>query len=297
MKKLYFFLSVCFSQIYGQSNKDYSSYFDQLIIIEESTVKEDFDKTIKLYNDLFIQYPRVLAKDAYNACQIAALKKSKLFKEFFHICAKSGIEKTILLKNYHINSEYKTDSINLDASYLKGYSYFITRIDTSLKREFLYRHELEQKNRNTSNYLQICTDNFRRIEELVKQNKFPGEDVIGPDKNLRSCIFPTLLHYPYAYVHLKSYLWQAVELGKTTPIAVLYLYSFNQTRTSSLYNSSIPKDTVNFKLCYNLPFGKESTDINEVNKQRSLKKVMSVQTLNGLLDLNAKYRLDYKLGF
>jgi hypothetical protein len=297
MKIICFLLFLYTCSIHGQTNEDYSLYFDRIMTIEESTAKEDFDKTLKLYKDLFNEYSFVLAKDAYNACQIAALQKSNGFGNFFHSCAKSGIEKNILLKNYHINIEYKKDSINLTTLYVKGHGYYISSIDTALRREFLLRYEYEQKNKRSNNYLQICTDNFKRIEELSKQNKFPGENLIGPDNNLSSPILPTLLHYPYAYVYLKSYLWQAVQLGKITPIAVLYLYSFNQTRTSSLYNSDIPQDTINFKTCYNLPFGKESADINEVNKQRKLKKVISVQTLNSLLDLNSKYQLDYRLGF
>lgn len=297
MKKIY--LLFCFSNtlIFGQSTQDYSFYFDQILIIEESNAKEDFEKSLSLYTDLFHKYPRVLAKDAYNACQIAGLTKSKSFPDLFLMCAKSGIEKSKLLKNQHIYSEYKIDSLKLKIAYTEGYSIYLNRIDTALRREFLNRYELEQKNKNTERYLQICTDNFKRIEELSKQNKFPGEDLIGPDKNLSSCVMPTLLHFPYAYTRLTSHLWQAVQSGKTTPLAVLYLYSFNQTRTSSLYTAGIPQDTINFKTCYNLPFGKESADLDEVNKQRSLKKVVSVQTLAGLLNLNAKYRLDYQLGF
>ncbi len=297
MKKILFLTCWSCLILQGQNKKDYSSYFEQILLIEETTAKEDFDKSISLYKDLFNRYPRVLARDAYNACQIAALRKSKSFSDFFSLCARSGIEKTILLKNYHISSEYKLDTANLKVAYTRGHAFFLTQIDTLLRAEFLNRFDLEQKNKNSSNYLQICTDNFKRIEELSKQNKFPGEDLIGPDKNLSSCVFPTLLHYPYAYTHLKTYLWQAVQSGKITPLAVLYLYSFNQTRTSSLYNEGIPKDTSNFKTCYNLPFGKESADLDEVNKQRRLKQVISVQTLNNLMNLNAKYRLDYQLGF
>lgn len=297
MKKIYYLLLVYSCSIHGQSNQDYTMYFERLMTIEENTANEDFDKSIKLYNDLFREYPLVLAKDAYNACQIAALQKNKVFTDFFDICAKSGIEKNTLLKNYHINSEYKKDSVNLTTLYVKGHNTYLSRIDTTLRREFLSRYENEQKNKGLNNYLQICTDNFKRIEELSKQNKFPGENLIGPYKNLSSLILPTLQHYPYSYVYMQSHLWQAVQLGKITPIAVLYLYSFNQIRKSVLYNSDIPQDTINFKICYNLPFGKESADINEVNHQRKIKNVIPVQTLDKLLDLNTKYRLDYNFGF
>lgn len=238
-----------------------------------------------------------MARDAYNACQIAALKKHKSFSNFFFLCAKSGISKQRLLKNSIIQSQYFEDSTKYKAIHLKGTQEFLTRIDTALRREMIERADKEQKNQGKENYSKICADNFNRILELTKQGKFPGESIIGISEDIESIILPTLCHYPYSYKELKPFLTKAINEGNITPIALIYLYGFNQTRRSILYSPNIATDTLNFKISYNMPFGHQSNDFTQVNEQRKIKNIMSISVEKGLKELNKKYKLDYLFGY
>jgi hypothetical protein len=295
--RLTIFLTFLFSYLYGQNNKDYSLYHDRILIIEECTSQASFDSSIIMYFDIFSKYNRVLAKDAYNACQIAALKKHKYFADFFYNCAKSGITKSKLLNNGLIQSEFVLDSIKLNVLYSKGNKEYLKRIDTSLRREMIQRYETEQKIKGKEGYSAVVKENFNRILDLAKQGRFPGEDLIGNSDIMESIVLPTLLHYPYAYKVMESYLTDALDKGKVTPLSLILLYDFNQTRTSVLYTSDIPVDTVNFKTSYNMYFGKQSYDFAEVNKQRAIKKIYSIAVQKNLENLNLMYGLDYEFGF
>lgn len=290
------FFCFLFSLTFGQNNKDYSLYHDKILLIEECNSRASFDSSIIMYSDIFNKYPRVLARDAYNACQIAALKKHKFFSDFFYACAKSGITKNKLLNNGLIQSEFVRDSIKLNVLYSKGIKDYLKRIDTSLRREMIQRFETEQKIKGKEGYSDVCTSNFNRILDLAKQGKFPGEDLIGNTDMLESLIFATLCHYPYSYKAMEPYLIDALNKGKVTPISLIYLYGFNQTRTSKLY-TDIPSDTLNFKISYNMPFGKQSYDFAEVNKQRAIKKIYSMSVQKNLRNEMPKYGLDYQMGY
>lgn len=286
-----------FTAAFGQNNTDYSLYHDKILIIEECNSRGSFDSSITLYAAIFNKYERVMARDAYNACQIAALKNHKLFPDFFTLCAKSGISSRRLLKNPLIRAVYVTDSTKHANLFLKGYNDYLQRIDTALRSEMIQRADNEQRNKGMENYSRICFDNFNRILELSKEGKFPGESLIGNSDEIESMIFPTLCHYPYSYVTMEPSLYEALRSGNLTPISLIYLYGFNQTRKSILYTSKVPIDTLNFNIIYNMPFSLQSNDFTEVNKQRAARKVISMSVQKGLNELNSKYGLDYLIGY
>lgn len=291
------FSCVLLSSVYGQKKQDYAWYHDRILEIEELNAREQFDSSLTLYYNVFSQYNRVLVRDAYNACQLAALQNAKQFPQFFYTCARSGISRNKLLAHPLIHSRYIADSTHLNKLYNQGIREYSRRIDLTLRNEMLQRYENEQKNKGKANYLQVCSDNFNRILELSRQGKFPGEDRIGTDDDLQSIILPTLCHYPYSYTLLEPYFTDALKGGKVTPVSLIYLYGFNQTRTSILYTSEIPTDTLHFNIAYNLPFGKQSDDVNEVNRQRALKKVYSLSVQKGLKMTMRKYGIDYHMGY
>ncbi|PBQ30347.1 hypothetical protein CNR22_00740 [Sphingobacteriaceae bacterium] len=300
MKNKLLLLALC---TYGylmqaQADRDYSAYYDQIVIIEQANAREDFDEALRLYMLAFVKFDRVFARDAYNACQIAALKNHKDFNTFFMYCAKSGIEKSKLTRNKLIARQYVTDSIKLNYLFVKGYKIYSERIDTTLRSEFKRRYELEQAHKDSADYKKICKDNFTRIKTLARQDRFPGENLIGPDPNLENgYVTSTLLDYPYAYVQLQPFLTQAVKAGKIQPLSALYLYGFNQTRTGKLYDASVPADTANFKAIYNLPFGLSSENSAEVNSQRKAARIFSTDVEASLELMAEKNKIDYLFGY
>lgn len=291
-------LGLSCATVQDRPHGDYAGYFDQLLRIEESTSRENFSESVRLYAELFRGYDPIFARDAYNACQLAAMTRSDNFDAFFLQCAASGVPMNMLLGNAHIVARYVADSLRLHALFVQGENRYLGRIDTSLRREFTDRYNLEQQNKGNDRYRAICTDNFNRIVELARKNRFPGEALIGPDDNLgNSHVLATLLHYPYSYTALESTLWNAVQEGNAQPMMVLYLYGFNQTRTSILYDKNASPDTTRYNVCYNFAFGKRSADLVEVNRQRRLRRVFSTEVEQRLESVAAKYRLDYKLGY
>jgi hypothetical protein len=299
MKILVILLFVLFHVFSASSQtEDYYSYFDQIVKIEESTSNETFEQSIEMYEDLFKKYEFVFARDAFNACQIASLIKSKKFDSFFFTCAKSGVGKNTFLNNALIFEFYKTNFSRYDSLILKGYSNYLSRIDTNLRKEFRLRYQDEQESKGHSNYRSICFDNFNRILELAEQGNFPSESVIGVNENLENgFVFATLKHYPYSYSKLKDYLWTSVRTGGTQPLSVLYVYGFNQRRVSVLYSQAIPVDTLNYKICYNLPFGLVSGNIEQVDIARKQKQVLSIETQERLENVAKKYNIDYRFGY
>jgi hypothetical protein len=284
--------------ITGQYSKDYNAYYNQIITIEMAVANEDFIPALNLYASLFHQYENIFARDAYNACQLAALMKHKEFNTFLSTCGKSGVDKTVLLHNYQITKAYQADSITFNSIWMEGYQKYLVRIDTSLRREWEERFAKEQAHKGKADYKHICIDNFNRILHLAKSGSFPGENLIGVNEDLENAfVFATLKDYPYSYSYIKNYLWSSVQSGGTQPLSVLYVYGFNQTRTSVLYTSDVPVDTVNFKISYNLPFGRPSTDLEKVNQQRKIRGVFSVETQQQLEAVSRKYHLDFKEGY
>lgn len=282
---------------FSQERKDYTQYYEQLLEAEEAVSNEDFDTAIVLYAAIFENY-RPYARDAYNACQIAALEDDSRFGDFFTACAKSGLAKERLLGNGYIRKAYNKNAAMYDSLYLQGRAVYGKQTDTALRKEFEQRYAREQASKGKPDYAKICTDNFNRIKQLAEEGRFPGEGLIGPGEDMGSDLaLPTLLHYPYSYTALKGLLWQAVLEGKIQPGEVLYLYGFNQTRTSVLYTHSIPVDTENFTACYGLPFGKRCDDSGEVDRQRKLRYISSTKVEAGLRKIASRLNLDYRFQF
>jgi hypothetical protein len=278
--------------------KDYTYYFDQIVQIEECTSNENFEQSLVLYESLFAKYETVFARDAFNACQIAALQKSKTFDLFFYINARSGVGKKTLLSNSIIAGQYNASPDRFDTLFRKGSTAYFSGIDMELRNEFRRRFREEQESKGKPEYKSICYDNFDRILQLSKQNRFPSESVIGVNDDLENgFVFATLKHYPYAYTILKDYLWATVRAGGTQPLAVLYVYGFSQSRVSGLYKQIIFDDSLQYVTCYNLPFGKASAHIEEVDKARKDRQILSVETMHKLELVSRKYHFDYRYGF
>lgn len=301
MKKNYQLISLLillFLSTASQGKKDYRNYHIKIIQIEELIAEENFSEALQHYKSLFDSYDFVFARDAYNACQIACLTNNPKASFFLKRCAQSGVPKNTLLNNPYIAILWDSASSYFDSLYTKERSRYISRINQALRNEFITRYQQEQAHKGLPDYKEICYDNFNRILQLAQKDQFPGEQQIGVNDELENgFVFATLKHYPYSYRILYQYIEKGISEGTILPIAALYVYGFNQTRTSILNTNMVPTDTVNFKVCYNIAFGKQSADIKAVNKQRKLKYVASTDVHQKLEQMIIKYKLDFKLGY
>lgn len=239
----------------AKKGQDYAAYFTGILTAEHRLANDELPAALAAYVALFRQFNFVFARDAYNALQLAALVGRPAQRDALLIrCAGAGVPATMLSGNVIVHAAYASDDKHFQELFTKGNALYLRQIDTTLRTEILQRYRLEQANKGKEHYRQICTDNFNRIRELSKSGRYPGEQLIGAGDNLGyGFAFPTLLHYPYAYVLLYDQLWAAVHKGQLQPLGLIYLYGFNQTRTSILYTADIPVDTQHFKVDYNAP--------------------------------------------
>lgn len=294
----FIWLSLAGTLGFSQDTDGQLIYPASIRLAEDAMANEDFDEALNQYRKLFASARHVMARDAFNACQLAAIRSASDFDFYFLQCARAGVPEKMLHGNIHIWPHVEKDTTAFRTLYASGYNTYLARIDTTLRREFAARYKREQSSKGMSNYAMVCEDNFNRIFQLAREGRFPGENLIGPDDQLGwSFVLPTLLHYPYSYNDLRTYLLDALDQGLISAVQVCYLYGFNQTRTSVLYTREIPLDQAHFKACYNLPFGKQSMDIQEVDAQRKLRYLPSVETELKLKAIALKYLIDYREGY
>lgn len=289
--------------VYGQKETDYYFYFEQILKANEEISNRNYSESLKFYLNTFKNYNFVFACDAYNACQIASLiNRKEEIDSLIYLCGKSGISKSRLFKNRYIFREYQSDTIKYNSFYLSGRKEYLKRVDYSLRNEIQKRYTLEQKNKGGKNYKDICNENFNRILELCKKGRFPGEQLIGIDDELgNAVVFATLANYPNSYLILRQYLDSALKYGEARPLQIIYLYGMNQSRVSALYKKkndvNIEYDTLNFKIYFNIGFGKRSDCIDEVNAERKKLNIFSIETENKLNGVIKQDSLDFRWGY
>lgn len=298
LKTIILFLILTQAQRAQLQQQDYITYHKSIMGIESLLSNDSLEMAVEEYDRLFHLYDFVFARDAYNACQLAALTSSTHMPYFYKRCIEAGISTQMLQANSRINVWIKKNSSQRKDLEKDGMMKYNSRIDHALRDEWIERFQLEQEHKLTSTYKDICTANFNRIRELAKAGKFPGEQRIGPDDQLEnSFVFSTLKHYPNSYKLLEKEIEEGIRQGQIQPLSALYIYGFNQTRTSVLYTAAVPDETNYFQVCYNLPFGKMSRDIDAVNKARASKYISSVDTMQKVEQVMQQYGLVYKEGW
>lgn len=294
-----FFLSILtFHSAHAQARMDYTGYHETMLMIEQWIANEEFDQAIVGYQTLIKTYGRLLARDAFNACQVAATLGHPKTDSLYYYCALAGVPEAVLKHNTKTAQARVADIDHFDALYKAGHAKYLARIDVNLRNEFIDRFNKEQQAKGQPGYKDVVTDNFNRIRQLALQGKFPGEQTIGVDNNLEnSYVTSTLLHYPYSYKLLEKEIDAGIRRGEIQPLSALYLYGFNQTRTSVLYDRTIPNEDAYFNLSYNLPFGKFDSNTAAVDANRAVKWVSSLKVHSDIARVAKQYRIDYKLGY
>ena len=287
-----------FCSVHAQTRMDHTSYHETMLMIEQWIANEEFDQAIVGYQTLIKIYGRLLARDAFNACQIAALLGHPKMDSLYYYCALAGVPEAVLKHNTKTATVRITDVDHFDALYKAGNAKYLERIDINLRNEFIGRFNREQQAKGQPGSKDIVTDNFNRIRQLALQGKFPGEQTIGVDNNLETnYVMATLLHYPYSYKLLEREIEAGIRHGEIQPLSALYLYGFNQTRTSVLYDHTIPNEDAYFNLSYNLPFGKFDSNTAAVDANRAKKWVSSLTVHSAIERVAKQYHIDYKLGY
>ncbi|MGC4057424.1 MAG: hypothetical protein QM743_04780 [Chitinophagaceae bacterium] len=213
----------------GLGQQDYNGYFRGMLTVQELIAAEDFGAALNKYKQLFSQYDRVFASDAFNACQLAAFSDTASFSYFYYHCARAGVPWKTLSENRFIGLHLP---LSPDSVYLAGRKIFSASIDTALRSEFMRRYRKEQDSKNDrKEFAAVVADNFNRILALARKGRFPDERLIGTNDELENgMLLATLKHQPWSFMILQPYINQSIRFGGLQPIGAYYVYGFNQAR-------------------------------------------------------------------
>lgn len=290
----------CRSSARNQQPADYGPYFRTVKFALEQTASEDFSGALNTYRQLFRRYSFVFPRDVFNALQLAIQTGNKGARDSLVIRgAESGVRRKTFLQNPRVRDAFlPQDSLLFERLFTAGYSIWITRADTALRREMVSRYNYEQASKGGPEYRSICTDNFQRIAALAKAGRFPGEQRIGVNDELENCYaFATLKHYPFSYKMLQHELRAAMLKGQAQPLSLVCIYGFNQSLTSELYRPGTQPDTVTFAKIYNTGFSWHSSDTAAVDRARAEMFLVSLETQAELKRVARKYGMAIDLGW
>jgi hypothetical protein len=265
---------------------DYTEYYQLVAQAENEMFKENFKRSLDLYELCFSKYDFVFAADALSACQIAAyLKKTPDFDSLLIRSFRQGVT----LQMVHANPMIKVMMAGKDSSKYLGYfpaanRKYLSKLNLPLRNEWAIRYIKEQESKGKPAFGQIRDQNFARIVELLKQRLFPGEKLIGipfriaGSKSLanrnndiqidRNFAIPTLLHTYFPFTKIGSLLQAEILKGNISVWDFVDVYGAEQARIGTKY-ADREFDTIKLPKRYNNGlFGVECKDIVRVNRDR-----------------------------
>lgn len=245
-----FFANKSFAQI------DYITYHKEIIKAEELLVRTNLKDCLIQYKKTFDEYPKVFARDAFLAFQVACMfKDTTMVSYFFEKSVRNGIiwEAINYITFYQdivsFNLAYKR---RLESLYSTNRAIYESSIDTILRKNILALLIEDDKarthnNDSLSNYrwMKLCDSNGKKLAAIIKRVGFPGEKMCGilnsevaivngsKERATGVQIYPVcnriFYHSACVFQDVKVELQRAVKNGELTPkeYALLYEWSFD----------------------------------------------------------------------
>jgi len=196
MKQLLIILiSIFSSDICAQNAIDYYKGINQGKIF---TIKYDFESAINSYEQVFRNNDFVFARDCFNAIELSILAKDSVKTKYFIERAisqgirLSDIEQSYKLTDYvelNVLNEIKANEDSLLTIYSSRINWKIREEinqmfseDQKLREEY-YTANVFQKNKVRKRWESLNAKQVERLIEITKQYGFPGERLIGLDRN------------------------------------------------------------------------------------------------------------------
>ena len=89
-------------------------YPEHILLAEEAMGNEDFERALHHYHALVDAGKQLMAKDAFHACQLAAMLDASDFATYFVQCAKAGVPEKLLSANLHIWPRMNIDTTSFN---------------------------------------------------------------------------------------------------------------------------------------------------------------------------------------
>jgi hypothetical protein len=177
MKHAFLLILFLFTVVLSNAkSKNYIEYHTIISTAEEALVNEDFNLSLKLYNNAFREFQFKFSQDVFHALQVAIiLKDSVQSHQLLDSCFISGIEMkcledAIIIKKF-LNSISKNE---IENEYEKFRKIYFTKIDTSLQNQWNKRFHSEQfskYNKDSSKSFLVCLkDNYSALKQYIEIN-------------------------------------------------------------------------------------------------------------------------------
>jgi len=178
--------------------QDVYNYYEIINEGKKKLIQKDFSSALNAYRTAFEKYEYPFARDCYNAIELSAISKDTTNFEYFLQKAvsrgirikdieNSGVVDEYLDKVFYTNVKKNEDSLmNLYSS----------RINWSLReeinqmfskdqkiREEYYDANIFQRNKIRKKWESLNAKQVKRLIEITDQYGFPGENLIGIDRN------------------------------------------------------------------------------------------------------------------
>jgi hypothetical protein len=306
-----FFFLLLLLPFFEETPSNYLEYHRSFAEVERLIVEEDFQAASVSLEELFRKYEVVFSKDWVIAAQVHLLNGDE--KKAFE-CMRGAGKKGVpfdCLQSIPLLQEGVCDSLweVLSQDYESLQETYLASIDRKLQLEFSKRYQEEQQAKQKEGYQPVVYANFKRIQDLTRKNRFPGENRIGIDDSRfagkvedcelgNSVVTVTLLHYDYPVRELGlDWLKKAINNGSLHPRDFAAIYTFEVNQVSVLYRDSQKEYPRLPRFYFNFPFGKKSTDLNRVNADRAAWGICSLEVDHKKISIERKYGMKLKFGY
>lgn len=295
-------LFICYLAIIGlPSSSDYLVYHKQINQALQLTAAKDFVAAQEKMEFTIEQFDFVFAKDYMIAAQLAAQNKDESKAIYFLEKAVEGGCLLSCIKAIRVFDDLRESSswadLLLQEDVLR--KNYLESIQLDLLIEFCDRYQFEQERKRNASYQAAVYDNFNRIKEIIEEQGFPGEHLIGLDycklaPRLQDCylgnskVIVTLLHYDYPIAELgETVFLEAIRAGNLHPREFALIYNYEISKLSVLYKKSFKKLEPLAKYHFNFPFGKKIDKLEMVNIDRAKFGIVAVE-VDDVLSVIAK---------
>jgi hypothetical protein len=274
------------------NNDNYTQYNDLIANAQQLLVDNKLNNSLVTYKKAFASISFPFPKDAVAAYQVACLQQDyKSANDLLRTCFSLGFTwefmQSLTCANKHI-ALIGTKKL-VETEYPKLKKQYEASLDFELIHTIDTIFAIEQRIKNSSDsllYAKTVAENYSKIKKMLFGTTFNLRKKVGIGIAFDPCnmddpiskIIITFLHQPFSFSDNENNLFQILKKGVIYPSQLAEIYSFEQSKTSVLYDKQKLEEEDKYKFSFNFPFGTKSTDTVFVAKCRKSIGLCSYET-------------------
>jgi len=286
---------------------DYTKYHRYSLKAEQLIVKESYDEALILYDEVFSDYTFVFLRECKIATQLALYQGQKdLAFQYLRQGVSSGwemkeIKKTHFLRKLQDHPQWQA----FENEYPTLYADYESSLNSELRSRVRKMFSRDQKkafgalfrigSKGQDKYAEkkFAPHSEQQMKELINilsEFGYPGEKLIGNDywvstiMSHHNSISQTYARQDTIYPSLKPELKKALLRGEVSPFELVLIDEW--------YRSTLGQGSY---LGYGILDPPSKSDLQNTNELRAELFLRSVETRNGLLDIQDKTQMDFYL--